>query len=158
MSASQSRRFKMVYQKAQFSLGASKLFKRGVSKSEFRSRRVEVGVSKWALYSGSFNVAFSMWPFWKDVFIVGASKSALQSRRFKVRVSKSAFRNRQKWLLKMGVSNGAFQTGRLKVAFSRWPSEIGRFKWRLEVGASTSKFQSTMYVFQPRRFKREVLR
>ena len=34
----------------------------------------------------------------------------------------------------------------------------GRFKWRLEVGASTSKFQSTMYVFQPRRFKREVLR
>ena len=35
----------------------------------------------------------------------------------------------------MGVSNGAFQTGRLKVAFSRWLSEIGRFKWRLEVGA-----------------------
>ena len=101
------------------------------------------------------------WEFQRGFFNVAFLKRRIHSRRFKVGASKCVFRSRRfeigkRWLLKMGVSNGAFQTGRLKVAFSRWLSEIGRFKWRLEVGASTSKFQSTMYVFQPRRFKREI--
>ena len=70
MSASQSRRFKIVYQKAQFSLGVSK-------------RAFAVGIRM-----DCYKMRASRSAFLGGLFKLSASKSTFQSDRFKMAVSK----------------------------------------------------------------------